>query len=69
MSRPSPRYFGPLPNANMSKWVWTDQVNTQPRIHRPLVPDANINDRVMYGQYRTEYNPYFFDNYINRNIY
>ena len=74
MSRPSPHYNGPLPSSAYvggvpNKLVWTNQVNIISQVQRPLVPDANINDRTQYGPFKTEYNPYFWDEYKNHNIY
>ncbi len=52
-----------------TKLVWTNQVNIPLQLQKPLIPDGTINDATQRGPFRREYNPYFFDTYINRNIY
>lgn len=60
---PNPTY--PTPH----RMVWKDQVTIPLQIQKPTIPDGTINDSTERGPFRREYNPYFFDYYINRTIY
>jgi len=62
-------YLQQPPMPAPQKLVWTDQVNIPLQLQKPLIPDGTINDATQRGPFRREYNPYFFDRYINRNIY
>lgn len=59
----------PIAMENPSKLVWQNQVNIPLQIRKPVIPDGTLNDRTPNGRFRQEYNPYFFDEYKNRNIY
>jgi hypothetical protein len=66
------RYALPYSSVAMSqpsKIVWQNQVNIPLQIQKPTIPDGTIHDRTANGRFRQEYNPYFFDEYKNRNIY
>lgn len=64
-----PVQSSPYTNGTPSILQWTNQVNIQPQLRKPLVPNGTINDRTLNGPFRVEYNPYFWAEYKNNQIY
>lgn len=72
-------YNGPLPTPSPytmhngvpvpNRIMWGNDSHMPMQVIRPTIPNGNINDRTEDAPYRTEYNPYFWDNYKYRNMY
>ena len=53
-----------------NRLVWQNEYNIPLQIQSLPYPNSNLNNRTSTGgPFRAEYNPYFWENYINRQMY